>query len=83
MRAIHGNGVCPAGHKNGQQNARSLIRKGRGEQQEGWEEWKKELCATRSQAKVRGELVGADSPFFALLGSAPQELNNIRPEAKL
>jgi hypothetical protein len=28
-------------------------------------------------------VVGADSPFFALLGSAPQEPNNIRPEAKL
>jgi hypothetical protein len=27
--------------------------------------------------------VGADIPFFALLGSAPQELNNTRPEAKL
>jgi hypothetical protein len=28
-------------------------------------------------------LVGADSRFFALLGSAPQELNAVRPEAKL
>jgi hypothetical protein len=27
--------------------------------------------------------VGADSRFFALLGSAPQELNTVRPEAKL
>jgi hypothetical protein len=27
--------------------------------------------------------VGADSRFFALLGSAPQELNTTRPEAKL
>jgi hypothetical protein len=29
------------------------------------------------------DLVGADSRFFALLGSAPQELNTARPEAKL
>jgi hypothetical protein len=27
--------------------------------------------------------VGDDSRFFALLGSAPQELNTVRPEAKL
>jgi hypothetical protein len=27
--------------------------------------------------------IGADSVFFALLGSAPQELNTVRPEAKL
>jgi hypothetical protein len=27
--------------------------------------------------------IGADSRFFALLGSAPQELNTVRPEAKL
>jgi hypothetical protein len=27
--------------------------------------------------------VGDDSRFFALLGSAPQELNTARPEAKL
>ena len=28
-------------------------------------------------------ILGADSRFFALLGSAPQELNTVRPEAKL
>jgi hypothetical protein len=28
-------------------------------------------------------VLGADSRFFALLGSAPQELNTVRPEAKL
>jgi hypothetical protein len=27
--------------------------------------------------------LGDDSRFFALLGSAPQELNAVRPEAKL
>jgi hypothetical protein len=27
--------------------------------------------------------IGYDSRFFALLGSAPQELNAVRPEAKL
>jgi hypothetical protein len=35
------------------------------------------LCHTAAQH------IGADSPFFALLGSAPQELNTIWPEAKL
>jgi hypothetical protein len=34
--------------------------------------------ATLAKAKV-----GDDSDFFALLGSAPQELNTVRPEAKL
>jgi hypothetical protein len=36
--------------------------------------------------RIRGDLlgVGADSRFFALLGSTPQELNAVRPEeAKL
>ena len=28
-------------------------------------------------------ILGDDSDFFALLGSAPQELNTVRPEAKL
>jgi hypothetical protein len=28
-------------------------------------------------------VLGADRRFFALLGSAPQELNTARPEAKL
>jgi hypothetical protein len=28
-------------------------------------------------------VLGDDSDFFALLGSAPQELNTVRPEAKL
>ena len=28
-------------------------------------------------------LLGDDSRFFVLLGSAPQELNTVRPEAKL
>jgi hypothetical protein len=35
-----------------------------------------------SLASLGGHL-GADSRFFALLGSAPQELNTARPEAKL
>jgi hypothetical protein len=30
-----------------------------------------------------GLLLSADSRFFALLGSAPQELNTVRPEAEL
>jgi hypothetical protein len=40
------------------------------------------LCTMRyaSELILGPRLVpGADSPFFALLGSAPQELNNIRP----
>jgi hypothetical protein len=52
------------------------------------------FCVEGEQALRRGALFfffgggglrarGEDSPFFALLGSAPQELNNIRPEAKL
>jgi hypothetical protein len=50
-------------------------------------------CAPRTSTEVEASmanpevlflvLVGADSRFFALLGSAPQELNAVRPEAKL
>ena len=32
---------------------------------------------------IRKIVLGDDSRFFALLGSAPQELNTVRPEAKL
>jgi hypothetical protein len=42
--------------------------------------------AERRGAEVKAEqplALGADSRFFALLGSAPQELNTVRPEAKL
>ena len=35
-----------------------------------------------AQEKQAACSLGADSPFFALLGSAPQELNTVRPEAK-
>jgi hypothetical protein len=33
--------------------------------------------------RSKGVITGDDSRFFALLGSAPQELNTARPEAKL
>jgi hypothetical protein len=33
--------------------------------------------------KSKKQKAGDDSRFFALLGSAPQELNTARPEAKL
>jgi hypothetical protein len=36
-----------------------------------------------SGQKSKESIVGDDSRFFALLGSAPQELNTVRPEAKL
>jgi hypothetical protein len=39
-------------------------------------------CALLMMASAGIEL-GDDSRFFALLGSAPQELNTVRPEAKL
>jgi hypothetical protein len=41
--------------------------------------------STEQEQEQRSEKrkVGEDSRFFALLGSAPQELNAIRPEAKL
>jgi hypothetical protein len=51
-----------------------------------------DLCALyRPDLKKSGDKVacsldrkiGGDSPFFALLGPAPQELNDIRPGAKL
>jgi hypothetical protein len=38
--------------------------------------------AKQQRAKAKDK-VGDDSRFFALLGSALQELNAIRPEAKL
>jgi hypothetical protein len=42
------------------------------------------LQVTSSKKRQEAQVaIGADSPFFALLGSAPQELNTTRPEAKL
>jgi hypothetical protein len=43
------------------------------------------LCRRPSRSELRAQLsaLGDDSRFFALLGSAPQELNTVRPEAKL
>jgi hypothetical protein len=41
------------------------------------------LLGFRVRAFTAGSQVGADSRFFALLGSASQELNTVRPEAKL
>jgi hypothetical protein len=39
--------------------------------------------ALATLATPESRVVGDDSRFFALLGSAPQELNTVRPEAKL
>jgi hypothetical protein len=42
------------------------------------------FCGSRGKAPPSAaSSVGDDSRFFALLGSAPQELNTVRPEAKL
>jgi hypothetical protein len=41
------------------------------------------LLAKKNDWIVQVIPLGGDSRFFALLGSAPQELNTARPEAKL
>jgi hypothetical protein len=49
----------------------------------GIEGTRRELGRPLRRLSVPVRPLGADSRFFTLLGSAPQELNTARPEAKL
>jgi hypothetical protein len=44
---------------------------------------KQQAAVHHDDGHVPRHKLGEDSRFFALLGSAPQELNTVRPEAKL